>query len=83
MHYDADGLLRAEWPSSGQWEVTPMAWMTMHWALFVDPGFTIHSCAGAGGPRLNSSITNCALSGGGNYAVLTSGTDVSVIVETF
>jgi hypothetical protein len=32
-HYDSDGLLRAEWPSSGHWEVTPMAWMTMHWTV--------------------------------------------------
>ncbi len=74
-HYDSDGLLRAEWPTSGHWEVTPMAWMTMHWTLFADPGWTVATCAT---PR-------CKLAGGGDYAVLVSpdGHDVTVIVETF
>jgi hypothetical protein len=36
MDYDADGLIRAEWPTSGHWEVTPMAWVTMHWTLFTE-----------------------------------------------
>ena len=74
-HYDSDGLLRAEWPSSGHWEVTPMAWMTMHWTLFADPGWTVATC---GTPR-------CKLAGGGDYAVLLSpgGRDLTVIVETF
>ena len=41
MDYDSDGLLRAAWPSSGHWEVTPMLWVTMHWTLFTAPGWRI------------------------------------------
>ena len=26
MDYDSDGILRAEWPSSGHYELTPMLW---------------------------------------------------------
>ena len=29
--YDGDGFVRAEWPSSGHFEATPMLWMTFHW----------------------------------------------------
>jgi hypothetical protein len=74
-HYDADGLLRAEWPSSGHWEVTPMAWMTMHWTLFAQPGWVVATC----------STVQCKLAGGGDYAVLVSPDrrDVTVIIETF
>lgn len=74
-HYDSDGLLRAEWPSSGHWEVTPMAWMTMHWTLFSKPGWTVSTC----------STPHCKLAGGGNYVALVSpdGRDMTVIVETF
>jgi galactosylceramidase len=74
-HYDSDGLLRAEWPSSGHWEVTPMAWMTMHWTLFAQPGWTVARCA----------TSRCKLAGGGDYAVLVSpdGRDMTVVLETF
>ena len=78
MHYGGDGLLRAEWPTSGHWEVTPMAWTTMHWTLFMEPGWGILAC-----PKYTSSVSNCALQGGGNYAVVASKTDVTVVVETF
>ena len=52
-----------------------MAWVTMHWTLFAEPGWTVATCAT---PR-------CKLNGGGDYAVLVSpdGRDVTVIVETF
>ena len=57
-----------------------MAWMTMHWTLFADPGWTVATCASADpeGPR-------CKLAGGGDYAVLVSPKrdQISVIVETF
>ena len=74
-HYDSDGLLRAEWPSSGHWEVTPMAWITMHWTLFAKPGWAVQTCA----------TLRCKLAGGGDYAVLVSpdGQDMTVVVETF
>ena len=84
MHYGSDGLLRAEWPSSGHWEVTPMAWMTMHWTLFTEPGWGILGCPATGhSPHYSSSRTNCALQGGGNYAVVLSKIDVTVVVQTF
>ena len=57
-----------------------MAWTTMHWTLFTEPGWGILGCPRG---RYNSSVTNCALAGGGNFAVLTSDTDVTVIIETF
>ena len=52
-----------------------MAWVTMHWTLFADPGWVVVSCAT---PR-------CELKGGGNYAALVSpdGGHMTVIVETF
>eukprot|EP00051_Salpingoeca_urceolata_P008306 m.104938 g.104938 ORF g.104938 m.104938 type:complete len:1154 (+) comp15683_c0_seq1:127-3588(+) len=62
MGYDADGLIRAEWPASGHWELTPMLWTTMHWTLFTDPGWRVVTC----------SNPPCTLAGGGNYAVLVS-----------
>ena len=79
-HYDSDGLLRAEWPSSGHWEVTPMAWVTMHWTLFAEPGWTVATCA-----TDDLEAPRCKLAGGGDYAVLVSPDrrDVTVIVETF
>lgn len=73
MDYDGDGLLRAEWPTSGHWEVTPMLWMTMHWTLFTDPGWRILSCI----------TPQCRLEGGGSYAVLQGNGHTSIIVETF
>ena len=80
MHYGGDGLLRAEWPSSGHWEVTPMAWATMHWTLFTEPaGWGILPCPAP----LNGSVANCALQGGGNFAVVASEADVTVVIETF
>ena len=45
MDYDSDGLLRAEWPSSGHYEVTPMLWITMHWTAFIKPGWRALPCA--------------------------------------
>lgn len=69
--YDGAGFLRAEWPASNHWEITPTLWMTMHWTLFARPGWHIHRCS-----------TGCALAGGGNYAVLGSGANVTIVVET-
>ena len=75
MDYDSDGVIRAEWPTSGHWEVTPMLWATMHWTLFTQPGWSILACA----------TPQCALAGGGNFASLASpaGHDATIIVETF
>ena len=75
MHYESDGLLRAEWPTSGHWEVTPMLWMTMHWTLFTEPGWNILQCA----------TPQCTLAAGGNYAAVASPSysDITIIVETF
>lgn len=75
MSYIGDGLLRAEWPASGHWEVTPMAWTTMHWTLFTKPGWAIASCT--------DGIGGCKLSGGGHYAIAYSGADVTIVVEAF
>lgn len=75
MDYDSDGVIRAEWPSSGHWEVTPMLWMTMHWTLFTEPGWSILSCP----------TPQCTLAGGGNYIALAapSNAEMTIIVETF
>ena len=50
-----------------------MLWMTMHWTLFTEPGWHVQACA----------TPQCALAGGGNYAVLASEEDTTIIVETF
>ena len=88
MHYVGDGFIRAEWPTSGHWELTPMTWITMHWTLFTKPGWRILPCAdlhgapGAGTPKTGA----CALKGGGNYAVLRSGgggEDFSIMIHAY
>lgn len=93
MGYDGDGLLRAEWPTSGHFEVTPMFWYHLHWSLFTNPGWKLMKCSDM--PKQDNVEHNypresieasmpCALNGGGNYAVLMSqdGQDISIIVET-
>ena len=67
MRYDSDGFVKATWPTSGHWELTPMAYATAHWTLFAQPGWELLPC-----PVYNSSSSNCMLPGGGNYAALTS-----------
>ena len=61
MDYDSDGILRAEWPNSGHFELTPMLWTTMHWTRFVKPGWRALPCTDASVPT-----GRCALAGGGN-----------------
>jgi galactosylceramidase len=67
MDYDSDGLLRAEWPTSGHFELTPMVWTTMHLTRFVKPGWRLLPCTDKAAPT-----GRCALQGGGNYAALAS-----------
>ena len=80
MDYDSDGLLRAEWPSSGHYEVTPMLWTTMHWTAFIKPGWRALPCADE-----VKATGRCALKGGGNYAALASADseDFAIIVHAF
>ena len=80
MIYDSDGILRAEWPSSGHYELTPMLWTTMHWTRFVRPGWRALPCTDASLPT-----GRCALRGGGNYAAMASpdSQDVAIIVHAF
>ena len=50
-------------------------WMTMHWTLFTEPGWSILSCP----------TPQCTLAGGGNYIALAapSNAEMTIIVETF
>ena len=89
VRYDASAFLRADWPSSGHWEPTPMLDMTMMWTRFTKPGWKIYRCPPPPPPptRKNaprSDVSQCALRGGGNYVVLASDVtdDVTIIVET-
>ena len=56
--YDSDGFVRAEAPTSGYYEPTPMLWMTLHWSAFV---------TAKDNARYASAGT---LKGGGGYVVL-------------
>lgn len=80
MDYDSDGLVRAEWPNSGHYELTPMLWTTMHWTRFVQPGWRALPCMDASVPT-----GRCALRGGGNYAAMASpdSPDFAIIVHSF
>ena len=80
MDYDSDGLMRAEWPSSGHYELTPMLWTTMHWTRFVKPGWRILPCTDPAVPT-----GRCALQGGGNYAALVAPNmkDFAIIIHAF
>ena len=79
MDYDSDGILRAEWPASGHFELTPMLWTTMHWTRFVKPGWRALPCTDASVPT-----GRCALAAGGNYAALASDSDdFAIIVHAF
>eukprot|EP00039_Didymoeca_costata_P010248 m.137625 g.137625 ORF g.137625 m.137625 type:complete len:925 (-) comp14756_c0_seq4:186-2960(-) len=78
MDYDSDGLLRAEWPTSGHYELTPMLYITMHWTLFTQPGWRVMSCS-------DGYTGRCAMKGGGNYAVLYSSKndDITIVAHAF
>ena len=80
MDYDSDGLLRAEWPTSGHYELTPMMWTTMHWTRFIKPGWKALPCDDASVPT-----GRCALAGGGNYAAMASpdSHDIAIVVHAF
>ena len=80
MDYDSDGLVRAEWPNSGHYELTPMLWTTMHWTRFVKPGWRALPCTDASVPT-----GRCALQGGGNYAAMASpdSQHFAIIVHSF
>jgi hypothetical protein len=80
MDYDADGLIRAEWPTSGHYELTPMLWTTMHWTRFVKPGWRAIPCTDAAVPT-----GRCALAEGGNYAALASpnSADFAIVIHAF
>eukprot|EP01079_Euglenida_sp_SAG-EU17-18_P002387 gene2387-508_t len=83
--YTGDGLVRAEWPSSGHYEVTPTLWYTAHWTLFMSTGsWSIMPCDPSG-----SFGGKCTLPHGGNYAIIaaTKGPDaeaghLTIVVES-
>jgi hypothetical protein len=85
MRYDSDGFVKATWPSSGHWELTPMAYATAHWTMFAKPGWEMLPCPELQIPGARgSSTTNCALPSGGNYAALVgSSGNLTLILETF
>jgi hypothetical protein len=75
LPFAGDGLMLAEEPWSGHYEVGRSIWATAHYCQFTQPGWQfIDSACG----YLNGSSTN------GSYITLksTNGTDYSVILET-
>ena len=66
-HAPRCAVIRAEWPNSGHYELTPMVWTTMHWTRFVKPGWRAIPCTDTPQPT-----GRCALAGGGNYAAMAS-----------
>ncbi len=68
--FSGSGLMYANTPWSGNFNVQPAVWATAHTTQFVQPGWQyIDSSSGS-------------LSGGGSYVTLKNGSDYSVIVET-
>jgi galactosylceramidase len=67
------GLMRANTPWSGHYEVQPAVWAVAHTTQFTEPGWTYLDGEGCG-----------ILAGGGSYVTLKSpdGKDFSVIIET-
>ncbi len=64
------GLIYANTPWSGNYDVEPAIWATAHTTQFVQPGW--HYIDGSSG----------YLTGGGSYVTLKGGNDYSVVIET-
>jgi galactosylceramidase len=56
------GLMRARWPHSGYYEVSPTIWLHAHWGQFVSPGWRFLHVPGGGSGFLD--VTGAPLHGG-------------------
>ena len=76
------GLMRARWPESGYYEVSPTIWLQAHWGQFVQPGWRFLHVPGGGSGFLD--VAGAPLHGG-TYVSLVPPDDLSgltVIIET-
>ena len=76
------GLMRARWPQSGYYEVSPTIWLQAHWGQFVQPGWRFLHVPGGGSGFLD--VPGAPLHAG-TYVSLVPENDLSgltVIIET-
>ena len=76
------GLMRARWPESGYYEVSPTIWLQAHWGQFVQPGWRFLHVPGGGSGFLD--VAGAPLHGG-TYVSLVPPDNLSgltVIIET-
>ena len=78
-----NGLMKARWPSSGYYEVSPTIWLSAHWGQFVSPGWRFMHVPGGGSGFLTAPRAQLH---GGTYVTLVppegGGIGLTVIIET-
>ena len=78
-----NGLMKARWPSSGYYEVSPTIWLHAHWGQFVSPGWRFLHVPGGGSGFLD--VAGQPLHGGTYVTLVPPVGDppgLTVIIET-
>lgn len=76
------GLMRARWPQSGYYEVSPTIWLHAHWGQFVSPGWRFLHVPGGGSGFLD--VAGASLHGGTYVSLVPPDRldELTVIIET-